>query len=150
MFKLIRKGRFYIGLLFFTVRFFRSKKYTVRNVNTKYGKRRAYVFYTPFPLLDFKGMSFAKFVWIDKRSQYDIGLHAHELTHVRQFYEEGLKIVRVLWSKKYELKLEIEAYVAQIRTGASILSIAKLLANNYSFSKKLSERNAARLLTASL
>lgn len=147
MFNLLAKGRFYIGLFLFTVKNLYHKKYEPRNVYTNRGKRKAYLFYTDFKLMQFKGLTFGPFIWIYKGNRYDKGLHRHEICHAGQFYDEGLKMLQVLWSKKYELGLEIEAYAEQVKAGASIIAMAGHLSTKYSFSKNLSQKQAIKLLT---
>jgi hypothetical protein len=147
MFNIISKGRFYIGLFIFTVRKLFTRDYLSRTVETNKGNRKAYVFYTEFKLMHFKGLSFGPFVWIYEKSRADKGLLTHELFHVRQFYEEGVKIVQVLWSKAYELKLELGAYAEQIKAGANLISMARHLSTKYSFSSDLSQKQAISLLS---
>lgn len=93
------------------------------------------VFYTNwFIRKRFDGMSVGPFVFIRPKCKDDKGLLAHELVHVEQFYRYwGLNGLLYFFSKKWRLKLEVEAYKKQVdvnhTTVWSRISMARTFAN---------------------
>ena len=89
----------------------------------------------------------AKFCFIKILNKYkdDIGLLNHELTHVKQFYRLGLFHVFLTLLKKYRLKIELEAYKAQLLSypeedrERKILYFAKFLSERYNLDKTVDE-----------
>jgi len=86
------------------------------------------------------------FIKILKKYKDDIGLLNHELTHVRQFYR--LSVIHEYlnhFSKKYRLKIELEAYRNQLLSypekdrEKKILYFAKFLSERYSLDKSVDE-----------
>ena len=63
----------------------------------------------------FAGVTVGPMVFIRPSYRDDAGLHAHELTHARQFWRSA-GILGLLWmiSKSWRLRLEVEAYRAQL------------------------------------
>lgn len=65
---------------------------------------------------------------IRKNYRADMGLHAHEYEHVRQWYVTlGLHSVLYLTSRRYRQWSEARAYAEQVRRGASLAAMAKRL-----------------------
>lgn len=62
------------------------------------------------------GCSRTFFILIKPEYKDDIGLHKHEIKHVRQFWSKGLIIfsIRYKFSKTFRLKCEVEAYKEQL------------------------------------
>jgi len=90
----------------------------------------------------------AKFCFIKIRPRYkdDIGLLNHELIHVKQFYR--LPILNEYlnqFSKKYRLKIELEAYKVQLLSypvedrERKILYFAKFMSERYDLDKTVDE-----------
>lgn len=129
----------YKQLIFLTIKMFLNGSYE------RYEK--AYVFYVDGNINGFDGFAIFNLIWIDKRKSRDRGLFFHELTHVRQFYRDGLKIISSLWNEEYNLELELEACRAQISHGAKPHHVAKHLSSGkYRF--KISYQKAFQLLTS--
>lgn len=55
------------------------------------------------------------FVFIRKGKENDKGLLAHELDHVKQFWGNPLHVFQYLWSWRYRLRCEVEAYQTQLK-----------------------------------
>ena len=90
----------------------------------------------------------SKFCFIKIRPRYkdDIGLLNHELTHVKQFYRLSLLHgILVRFSKKYRLKIELEAYKNQLLSypvedrERKILYFAKFMSERYDIDKTVDE-----------
>lgn len=63
----------------------------------------------------FAGITNGPFIKIKKAYRHDLGLHAHEITHVKQWYRTfGLHSFLYKVSDTYRLKAEIEAYRSQL------------------------------------
>lgn len=63
----------------------------------------------------FAGITSGIFISIRYEHRNDLGLHAHELVHVKQFYRTlGLHSIFYRIFKWYRLRTEIEAYKAQL------------------------------------
>jgi len=79
--------------------------------------------FTPLPNLMF----------IKAQFKNSVALHKHEETHQMQMRRDGLLKFwfRYLFSKKYRLNYEVEAYRVQISHGASLDGCAKHLAEMY-------------------
>jgi hypothetical protein len=96
----------------------------------------------------FDGLSLGPIVLL--RPGTSIGLIAHELTHVRQFWRRPFTHgPRYLLSRSYRLACEVEAYRAQLQaagsTPARVSRLAEHLATQYRLG--LDHETAIRLLT---
>ena len=86
-------------------------------------------------------------IFIKPQYQDDKGLHAHELTHVKQWFRTlGVHSILYLFSRLYRLKAEAEAYREQLKHYSDDRSalFAYYLANDYGF--EISQEEAMRLL----
>lgn len=97
----------------------------------------------------FDGLSLGPIVLL--RPGTSVGLIAHELAHVRQFWRRPLTHgPRYLLSKAYRLACEVEAYRAQLQAAGStperIARLAHYLATQYRLG--LDQETAVRLLCA--
>ena len=64
----------------------------------------------------FAGQTIGPFILIRPSHKDDTGLLEHEKVHVRQFWRTlGLFGIGYLLSKKYRLKIEVEAYKEQLK-----------------------------------
>ena len=72
------------------------------------------------------------FILIRPSSKDDKGLLAHEKRHVKQVWKYlFLQPILYKFSKKWRLKFELEAMIAQAKEGADIEKLALDLANKY-------------------
>ena len=62
----------------------------------------------------FSATTFAWFIRIKPEKKGDEPLLAHEMTHVEQFWRNPLGLIWYKISKKYRLRSELEAYIAQL------------------------------------
>jgi len=81
----------------------------------------------------FAGYTYPFVILINKKYENDIGLLQHELTHIKQIYRTfGLHLFLYLFSKKYRLKAEVEAYRAQLKYSPNSLDkFAMYLSTKY-------------------
>ena len=84
-----------------------------------------------FPVAGFTPLPWLMFIRHDCKSNEP--LHQHEKTHQRQMREDWTIVfwMRYLFSRKWRMHYEIEAYKAQIKAGASLDGCAEHLANMY-------------------
>ena len=116
-------------------------------IKTVYKILPAFIIYTnKLSAAVFGGTSKFCFIKIRPRYKDDIGLLNHELTHVKQFYR--LSIVHQYlnhFSKKYRLKIELEAYKNQLLSypvedrERKTLYFAKFLSERYGLDKTVDE-----------
>jgi len=93
------------------------------------------IFYTNFGIpKQFAGMTRGPFVFIRPEYKDDIGLLAHEQTHVKQFFRTFfLHGFFYLFSDTYKLNAEVEAFKVQATyySGDTLPQFAEFIANNY-------------------
>lgn len=78
----------------------------------------AFIFYTDFLMKDWAaGMATGPFIRIRPTHKQDRALLVHELTHAKQFYRYlGIGYaVLYTFSKRFRLKMEVEAYREHLR-----------------------------------
>ena len=82
-----------------------------------YGVLPAFVFYTDRIMKDWMdAMAMGPFVFVRKSWQTNEPLLTHELVHVKQFYRTlGLLGIFYKVSAKFRLRMELEAYRAQLK-----------------------------------
>lgn len=69
------------------------------------------VFFVPFVLPGFSGLTLGPFIFIRSDRKGDIGLIAHEKVHVSQWYKRKFTHgFRYLFSREYRFQCEAEAY----------------------------------------
>lgn len=108
----------------------------------------AIVFYTE-RFTNMAGMTVGPLVFIRPEYRDDIGLLEHEKVHVRQFYRYGPLALMYFVSKKWRLRMEVEAYREQLnhppalnnRDGAADL-YASFLVDDYGLSIEHGEAKA--------
>ena len=106
------------------------------------------VFYTDwFVPKGMAGFTPGPFTLIRPAYKGDAPLHVHEAVHRRQFWRScGLALpLMYLLSRKWRLKLEVEAYKAQIAAGMAAKSAAGFLASP-AYGLGISEVEALQLL----
>jgi len=82
------------------------------------------------------------FIRIKEKYKNDLGLHKHEIQHVKQWYKTfGLHSFLYIFSKTYRLKSEIEAYKEQLKyyPDNKIELFAEFICNNYNLNVKKEE-----------
>lgn len=63
----------------------------------------------------FAGWHFGPLIFIRPEYLGDVGLFAHERTHVRQFWRRPFThMIRYRWQRSYRLACEVEAYRVQL------------------------------------
>jgi hypothetical protein len=92
------------------------------------------------------GRTLGPIVQIRPSRRNDAGLLAHELEHVRQWREAPIRFYpRYLFSRRWRLRYEVEAFRAQLRLDpAALNSCSALLATRYRLG--ISFRDALNLL----
>jgi hypothetical protein len=74
------------------------------------------IFYTTHFLNGFAGYTYGPVILIDPAYKDDLGLLAHEQTHVKQFWRTfGLHPILYRFSESYRLKSEVEAFRVQLK-----------------------------------
>jgi len=104
------------------------------------------VFYTNwFIPAKFSAVTYGPFIFIRPTKREDIGLLAHEKTHVKQFWRNPLFGLFYLLSSKARLKYEVEAYREQLKYHPDRLdAFATSLATKYNLG--ITKEAAASLL----
>jgi hypothetical protein len=105
------------------------------------------VFYTNFFIPKrFAAHTRGPFVFIRPQYQNDLGLLHHELTHVQQWYRNPAFGLCYLFSKKFRLVAEVEAYQEQLKYYQDDQSelFADFIANKYNLD--ISAEHARQLL----
>ena len=102
-----------------------------------YGVLPALVFYTDWFMKDWmSAMAIGPFVFVRKSWKTNEPLLTHELVHVKQFYRTlGLMGIFYKVSAKFRLRMEVEAYKAQLEKTPMHLYNTKL----HSFAHVLSD-----------
>lgn len=109
------------------------------------------VFYTDrFVKTGFAGTTYGPFIFIRPKYKSDVGLLAHEQTHVRQFWRMfPILGIRYRLSKKWRFAIEAEAYAVQSRYYADdrVPLFAKMISEKYGLgvSIEVAEREIRRL-----
>ena len=81
-----------------------------------YGILPAFLSYTSRIPTKFGGLARGPFVKIRPKYMNDIGLHHHEMTHVKQWYRTfGFHGLLYKYNHDYKLKAEVEAYKVQLK-----------------------------------
>ena len=95
----------------------------------------------------FDALTIACVVLVREKSQDDLALITHELTHVGQFWSNPLFYgIRYQFSKKARFKYETQAYKAQLQldpTEHNRLMFATYLVNNYKLDITMDQALAA-------
>ena len=112
-------------------------------------KSGAVVFYTDWFII-FKwadGVSYGPVIFIRPSKRESKGLLHHELVHSRQFWRTfGGHALMYLFSKKYRLKAEVEAYCASLDYNPERIHwFAWVIANKYGIN--ITQEEAKALLT---
>lgn len=86
------------------------------------------------------GCARGPFIFIRPKYKDDIGLLEHEKVHVRQWYRTfGLHSFLYLFSEKYRLKSEVEAYRKQLEYSDDIDLFAKYISEDYNINISIDE-----------
>ena len=90
--------------------------------------------YTDFMPDRFSGYTIGPIILIRPSKKDDLGLLAHEKVHVRQFWQT-FPFFWMMFSKKFKLKIEVEAYREQLKYSvdreASARKFATFIATKY-------------------
>ena len=91
------------------------------------------IFYTHLFIPErFAACTFCNLILIRPEYSDDMGLKAHELTHVDQFYRNWFHPLKYYFSKTYRLACEVEAYKVQLwHSPANDLKFAGFIAEKY-------------------
>ena len=101
-----------------------------------------FIFYTKNLPENIGGCTNAFIIRIKPKYKNDLGIHKHEIYHVKQWYRTcGLHSFLYLFSKKYKLKSEIEAYKEQLKYYPDDRTelFAKFICENYGLNVKKEE-----------
>ena len=94
----------------------------------------------------FAGMTVGPFVFIRPNYKDDVGLLNHELTHVKQFWNNPLMVLLYQFSKTYRLRYEAEAYKTQLEYAPGRLDLfAGYLVSKYNLQITLDQARQAIL-----
>lgn len=106
------------------------------------------IFYTNFAVPNTaSGCARGPFFFIRPEYKDDIGLLEHEKIHVGQWYRTlGLRSFLYLFSKKYRLESEVEAYRKQLEHSPNDIDrFSEFIANDYDLD--ISTEDAKKLLS---
>jgi hypothetical protein len=104
--------------------------------------------YTTRFLKGFAGYTYGPIILIDPAYKDDLGLLAHEQTHVKQFWRTfGLHPILYYFSESYRLKSEVEAFRVQLGYSPyNVLRFAEFISTRYNIN--ITVADAAELLTS--
>jgi hypothetical protein len=107
------------------------------------------LFYTDWIKENKGGSTNAFVIRIRPKYKHDAGIYEHELTHVKQWWRTaGLHSLFYIFSKKYRLKSEVEAYRKQLEyTPEGLSQYADWLSDPKMYALTLSKNEAVGRLT---
>ena len=103
------------------------------------------IIYTNLMPARFQGYNLGPITLIRPEQRNNVGLHAHEEVHRKQFFRNPFMGIAYLFSAKARQAYEVEAYRAQLKLEPTALySLARHLATHYSLN--LTQEQAVSLL----